>query len=231
MARLGASRCLIADSLICAKYFPNHRKIEQFSFIACSVFGWMGYSFFDFNNHRFVSAVIKKGTVDWVGEGDGGTSASETVVDVDAEHNQLEELVMQYPRFEEAFNVDWSKKQLIRKSKRLIPCSYFPLKAMLRAQKEKILTENEDVNVNILIKLWCEEVLLCNHDVEKQSVKPDEFDYFFGPQISPVCSIIGGFVGQEAVKALSEGGRPLKNIFIYSAIDTTGIVCDFPPSD
>ncbi|VDP11867.1 unnamed protein product [Heligmosomoides polygyrus] len=47
---------------------------------------------------------------------------------------------LQYPRFEEAFNVDWSKKQLIRKSKRLIPCSYFPLKGMrsLLSSRQKL---------------------------------------------------------------------------------------------
>lgn len=200
-------------------------------FIACGVFGWMGYSFFDFNNHLFISPVVKKKKGVWLGENGDGTSTAETTVDVDAEHDLFEERVMQYPRFEDAFNVDWSKKQLIRKSKRLIPFSYFPLKAMLRAQKENLLTDNEDINISVLVKLWTEEVLFGNHDIGKQSVQPEQFDYFFGPQLSPVCAIVGGFVGQEAIKALSENGRPLKNIFIYSALDSTGTICDFPPSD
>ncbi|EYC46176.1 hypothetical protein Y032_0405g868 [Ancylostoma ceylanicum] len=52
---------------------------------------------------------------------------------------------------------------------------------------------------------------------------------FFGPQLSPVCAIVGGLAGQEAIKAMSENGRPLRNIFIYSALDSTGTMCMFPP--
>ncbi|PIO66006.1 hypothetical protein TELCIR_12294 [Teladorsagia circumcincta] len=101
----------------------------QQNFIACSVFGWMGYSFFDFNNHLFLSAVEKK--QDAVCDEDGGGSSSvPEAVDLDSE-NVFEKKMLQYPSFEDALNVDWSKKQLLRKSRRLIPCSYFPLKGGL----------------------------------------------------------------------------------------------------
>ncbi|RCN26485.1 hypothetical protein ANCCAN_27788, partial [Ancylostoma caninum] len=135
----------------------------------------------------------------------------------------------QYPSIEEAFNVDWSKKQLVRKSRRVIPCSYFPLKAMLRAQKEGKLCADDEKNLKILTELWTEEVLIANHEIEKQTVQAENFDYFFGPQLSPVCAIVGGLAGQEAIKAMSENGRPLRNIFIYSALDSTGTMCMFPP--
>ncbi|VDO19532.1 unnamed protein product [Heligmosomoides polygyrus] len=100
---------------------------------------------------------------------------------------------------------------------------------MLRAQKENMLTDDEDKNVGILTELWKEEVSLANHEVEKQTVQPDKFDYFFGPQLSPVCAIVGGLAGQEAIKAMSENEFPLRNVFIYSALDSTGTVCHFPP--
>ncbi|EPB67317.1 hypothetical protein ANCCEY_13591 [Ancylostoma ceylanicum] len=115
----------------------------------------------------------------------GGTSSAPEAIDVDAE-NVLEKKKYQYPSIEEAFSVDWSKKQLVRKSRRVIPCSYFPLKAMLRAQKEEKLCADEDKNIKILTELWTEE-------------------------------------------AMSENGRPLRNIFIYSALDSTGTMCMFPP--
>ncbi|VDO28437.1 unnamed protein product [Haemonchus placei] len=147
-----------------------------FSFIACSVYGWVGYSFFDFNNHLFLR---------WM---------------------------FHYPSFADAFNVDWSKKQLVRKSRRLIPCSYFPLKAMLRAQKESKLTGDEVNDVSALSKLWSEEVSVMNLLITC-SLRPPlfrTFHFFF-------------------LQALSEKERPLQNVFIYSALDTTGIVCHFPP--
>ncbi|RCN37404.1 ThiF family protein [Ancylostoma caninum] len=244
----------------------------KIGFIACSVFGWMGFSFFDFNDHYFLrqawgalltpkkvlmiirinfSAAEKK--QDAVCDGDGGgTSSAPEAIDVDAE-NVLEKKKYQYPSIEEAFNVDWSKKQLVRKSRRVIPCSYFPLKAMLRAQKEGKLCADDEKNLKILTELWTEEVtslhsviisgnhppdlrtaptlqvLIANHEIEKQTVQAENFDYFFGPQLSPVCAIVGGLAGQEAIKAMSENGRPLRNIFIYSALDSTGTMCMFPP--
>ncbi|KIH56135.1 ThiF family protein [Ancylostoma duodenale] len=150
-----------------------------------------------------IGAVEKK--QDAVCDGDGGgTSSAPEAIDVDAE-NVLEKKKYQYPSIEEAFNVDWSKKQLMRKSRRVIPCSYFPLKAMLRAQKEEKLCADEEKNMKILT------------------------EFFFGPQLSPVCAIVGGLAGQEAIKAMSENGRPLRNIFIYSALDSTGTMCMFPP--
>ncbi|KAK5975464.1 ThiF domain-containing protein, partial [Trichostrongylus colubriformis] len=105
------------------------RKLNV-GFIACGVFGWMGYSFYDFNNHLFLSAVEKKQEA--MGEeGAIGISYPNVLeaVDIDSEDN-FEKKVLQYPCFNDAFNVDWSKKQLIRKSRRLIPSSYFPLKGM-----------------------------------------------------------------------------------------------------
>ncbi|KAK6054243.1 ThiF family protein [Cooperia oncophora] len=202
------------------------RKLN-IGFIACSVFGWMGYSFFDFNNHLFLSAVEKKKDA-VCDEAGGGTSNCPDAVDLESE-NVFEKRKLQYPCFEEAFNVDWSKKQLVRKSRRLVPCSYFPLKAMLRAQKEHKLTGDEQKDLTVLTQLWNDEVLAAHHELERQTVQPEQFDYFFGPQFSTVCAIVGGLAGQEAIKAMSENERPLQNIFIYSALDSTGTVCHFPP--
>lgn len=199
---------------------------QKVGFIACSVFGWMGYSFFDFNDHLFLCAVKRQHDVCDLDEGEG--HPKHELVNLDVE-NLFEKKVLPYPRYEDAFNVDWSRKQLIRKCRRLIPCSYFPLRAMLRAQKEKKLTNDEGKNVEILVDLWREEVVFGNQEVEKQSVQPTQFDYFFGPQLSSVCAIVGGFAAQEAIKALLENERPLRNMFIYSALDSSGVVCHFPP--
>ncbi|PIO66007.1 hypothetical protein TELCIR_12295, partial [Teladorsagia circumcincta] len=71
---------------------------------------------------------------------------------------------------------------------------------MLRAQKENKLTGDEDRDVTILTEMWSEEVLAANHELERQSVQPAEFHHFIGPQLSPVCAIVGGLAGQEAIK-------------------------------
>ncbi|VDM66666.1 unnamed protein product [Strongylus vulgaris] len=95
---------------------------------------------------------------------------------------------------------------------------------MLRAQKEERLGDNELTNIKVLTDLWTEEVLKSNHEIENQTVQAENFDYFFGPQLSPVCAVVGGLAGQEAIKAMSENERPLQNIFIYSALDSTAML-------
>ncbi|KJH48466.1 ThiF family protein [Dictyocaulus viviparus] len=129
-------------------------------FISCNVFGWMGYAFFDFNNHFFLSAVGKKQEIVYDDNDVDNTSHTNVALDVE-----------------------------------------------------------EDI---------VKKVLLANLDLENQSVQPEKFDYFFGPQLSPVCAIVGGLAGQEAIKALSENEHPLSNVFIYSALDSTGIMCRLP---
>lgn len=66
------------------------------------------------------------------------------------------------------------------------------------------------------------------------------------PPICPVCAIVGSIIGQEAIKvnhkpmtstnnkstngeffqSLSQNDAPLKNIFIYSTVESAGFVCD-----
>ncbi|CAI5452834.1 unnamed protein product [Caenorhabditis angaria] len=201
-------------------------------FIGASVFGWVGYSFFDFNGHQFLTKVQNKdkeasSTMDLENEqGDENKKAMTMTI----EEDQFEPKPYFYPAFEEAFNVDWSQKKLLRKCKRIIPSSYFLVKSILRAQKESRFTGNgEDADLRVLEEIWEEEVKNGNHLKEQQTVQPEKFDHLFNPQLTPTCAVVGGLMGQEAIKALSEGKNPLRNIFIYSALDTTGIMCDFPP--
>lgn len=41
-------------------------------------------------------------------------------------------------------------------------------------------------------------------------------------QCLPVCSVLGGFLSQEVVKAISKIGEPMKNVFVYSSEDFVG---------
>ncbi|VDK54650.1 unnamed protein product [Cylicostephanus goldi] len=77
--------------VLCDQKYPDvvfwNGKCHELNvgFIACSVFGWMGYSFFDFNNHFFSSAPVTK--KDAVCDGDGAASSSFlNAIDVDAEN-------------------------------------------------------------------------------------------------------------------------------------------------
>lgn len=41
-------------------------------------------------------------------------------------------------------------------------------------------------------------------------------------QLLPVCSIVGGFLSQEIVKAVSKVGVPMINVFVFSLLDGIG---------
>jgi len=42
----------------------------------------------------------------------------------------------------------------------------------------------------------------------------------FSSEISPVCAITGGFLGQEIIKIISNEEEPYKNFFVYNGLDT-----------
>uniref|UniRef100_A0A1I7XMU0 SUMO-activating enzyme subunit 1 n=1 Tax=Heterorhabditis bacteriophora TaxID=37862 RepID=A0A1I7XMU0_HETBA len=180
---------------IVGKWNEKCRKL-RIGFIAGSVFGWTGYSFFDFNRHLFLVKAEKRESA--MLDVDRTIDPNEGMDTI--EEDCYEKRILEYPSYTEAFNVDWTSKKLIKKSRRLLPFSYFPIKAILRAQQESKLTNSQQEDIASILEIWREEVLKCNHTEEDQSVNSDQFDYFFGPQLSAVCAIVGGIIGQEAIK-------------------------------
>ncbi|MCP9257070.1 hypothetical protein DINM_000273 [Dirofilaria immitis] len=105
---------------------------------------------------------------------------------------------------------------------------------MLRLQDSGDAVDQEK-----FIELWKRELEQCNHILD---------DDFVGPQLSPACAIVGAHMAQEAIKTsvtvdqqqcffglllLAKSSTftkddPLRNVFFYSAIDTSGIVCYLP---
>lgn len=43
-------------------------------------------------------------------------------------------------------------------------------------------------------------------------------------QLSPVCAIVGGVLGQEVIKALSQHGEPHNNFFLFNPNNISGRV-------
>ncbi|BBN14566.1 ubiquitin-like 1-activating enzyme E1 A [Marchantia polymorpha subsp. ruderalis] len=48
-------------------------------------------------------------------------------------------------------------------------------------------------------------------------------------ELSPVCAIMGGILGQEVLKLLSCKGEPIKNLFFFDASDGKGMIEDVSP--
>ncbi|VDO59844.1 unnamed protein product, partial [Onchocerca flexuosa] len=126
-------------------------------FIAGGVFGWIGYAFFDFTgcsflvrkhgtlNFRTIPKVRTGGVLEDDSTEDGSSSAKKPRIDVELENgkggkennavnvilddeDEKVQMTFTYPLWDDAWNVDWSHKKLIRKSKRILPRSYFPIR-------------------------------------------------------------------------------------------------------
>ncbi|GKV13659.1 hypothetical protein SLEP1_g24646 [Rubroshorea leprosula] len=70
---------------------------------------------------------------------------------------------------------------------------------------------------------------LCEANSLKESLVPDallERLVKHKWEFPPVCAIIGGFLGQEVIKAISGKGDPLKNFFYFDALNGKGLIED-----
>ncbi|VDN24227.1 unnamed protein product, partial [Gongylonema pulchrum] len=77
--------------------------------------------------------------------------------------------------------------------------------------------------------LWKKELEQCNHILNDEYFHPKYYPMLTGPQLSSACAVVGARVAQEAIKVLSHRDEPLQNVFFYSALDSSGILCRLPP--
>eukprot|EP00611_Tribonema_gayanum_P012727 TRINITY_DN2338_c0_g1_i3.p1 TRINITY_DN2338_c0_g1~~TRINITY_DN2338_c0_g1_i3.p1 ORF type:complete len:162 (+),score=38.61 TRINITY_DN2338_c0_g1_i3:628-1113(+) len=49
-------------------------------------------------------------------------------------------------------------------------------------------------------------------------------------EINPVCAVLGGILGQEVIKALSQKGTPAHNVFLFDGTTSEGKVMLTPPA-
>uniref|UniRef100_A0A915Q716 Midasin n=1 Tax=Setaria digitata TaxID=48799 RepID=A0A915Q716_9BILA len=193
------------------------------NFIAGGVFGWVGYAFFDFTDCSFLVTIpkIRTGTVlDDDTVEDGPSSLKRPRFNIELENGRTEkenktsvnvilddddekiQTTFLYPLWDDAWNVDWSHKKLIRKAKRILPRSYFPIR-----------DGGDTISCEKFMELWKKELEQCNHVLDDEYFNVKYFSSFIGPQLSPACAIVGAHMAQEAIKiGEAEAVKPEKII-------------------
>ncbi|WMV35484.1 hypothetical protein MTR67_028869 [Solanum verrucosum] len=132
------------------------------------------------------------------------------------------ECQLQYPSFEEAIAVPW--RSLPKRTSKL----YFAMRVLERfevLEKRNPQDTSADDLPNVL-KLRKE---LCEAQCINESQIPVPLlQRLLAARVEfpPVCAIIGGVLGQEVIKAISGKGDPLKNFFLFDAMDGKGIIED-----
>ncbi|PHU15548.1 SUMO-activating enzyme subunit 1B-1 [Capsicum chinense] len=129
---------------------------------------------------------------------------------------------LQYPSFEEAIAVPW--RSLPRRTSKL----YFSMRVIERF--EELEKRNpQDVSAGDLPNVLKLRKELCEAQCMNESQIPDLLlQRLLAARVEfpPVCAIIGGVLGQEVIKAISGKGDPLKNFFLFDAMDGKGIIED-----
>ncbi|KAJ0972524.1 hypothetical protein J5N97_020483 [Dioscorea zingiberensis] len=137
--------------------------------------------------------------------------------------NVAAECLLSYPSLEEAIMIPW--KGLPRRVTKL----YFAMRVI---EKFELLKERNPGEISMfdlpdVLKLSKE---LC----EAQSLSESHISVALLERLlaagrrecPPVCAVLGGFLGQEVIKALSGKGDPLKNFFYFDTADGKGVIED-----
>jgi len=191
-------------------------------FFAADVFGFYGFMFADLGKHKYVEEKPKviKAAEKKIARSDGEPEAKRRKVDVN-ETTVVQEFAEFY-RLKAALTskLDDRPAKILKR----LPSVYFIVKVILRFQSQFGRLPQTATNAEER-----EQLLRLRDDVMKElnldlALLPDEFASHCASQVSPVCAIVGGIVGQEVVKAVSGKDAPLNNFFFYDGLEGHGSV-------
>uniref|UniRef100_A0A8C0AVV6 SUMO-activating enzyme subunit 1 n=1 Tax=Buteo japonicus TaxID=224669 RepID=A0A8C0AVV6_9AVES len=205
-------------------------KIDQIchknsiKFFTGDVFGYHGYMFADLGEHEFVEEKTKVAKVS-PGVEDGPDTKK---AKLDSETTMVKKRVV-FCQLKEALAVDWSGEKAKAALKRTTP-DYFLLQVLLKFRTDNSRDpspQNYTEDSKLLLQI--------RHDVLESlgvstDLLPDEFVSYCFSEMAPVCAVVGGVLGQEVVKALSQRDPPHNNFFFFDGIKGNGIVECLGPS-
>jgi len=114
--------------------------------------------------------------------------------------------------------------ELYAKRIRRMDPSFFLLHVLFAFQQETGRTpspQHRDADLDKLKTVRDETLKSMSVPVEKIS---DELLSLLFSELSPVCAIVGGVMGQEIIKAISNKDAPHNNFFFYNPLESCGVV-------
>ncbi|XP_062454273.1 SUMO-activating enzyme subunit 1 [Rhea pennata] len=200
-------------------------KIDQIchknsiKFFTGDVFGYHGYMFADLGEHEFVEEKTK---VTKVSQGvEDGPDTKKAKLD-SSETTMVKKRVV-FCQLKEALAVDWSSEKAKAALKRTTP-DYFLLQVLLKFRTDKgrdPLPQSYAEDSKLLLQIRSD--VLDSLGVS-MDLLPDDFISYCFSEMAPVCAVVGGVLGQEVVKALSQRDPPHNNFFFFDGIKGNGIV-------
>ncbi|XP_068854429.1 LOW QUALITY PROTEIN: SUMO-activating enzyme subunit 1-like [Aphelocoma coerulescens] len=214
--------CCSRESMVRINQICHKNGIK---FFTGDVFGYHGYMFADLGDHEFVEEKPKV------------AKASAGVEDgPEAKRARLEpaETTMVKKRLEfcplrDALAVEWRGEKATAALRRTAP-DYFLLQVLLRFRTETGRDPSPRSGAED-----SERLLRLRREVLEAlgvgcQLLPEHFHSFCFSEMAPVCAVVGGVLGQEVVKALSQRDPPHNNFFFFDGVRGQGMVeCLGPP--
>uniref|UniRef100_A0A1A7YCK2 SUMO-activating enzyme subunit 1 n=1 Tax=Iconisemion striatum TaxID=60296 RepID=A0A1A7YCK2_9TELE len=190
------------------------------------VYGYYGYMFCnlgpEYNYIEEKPKVVKP-------SGDSKDGPDPKRAKVDLSETTMVKKTVSFCTLREALEVDWRSEKAKAALKRT-PLDYFLFLVLLhfrldkgRDPDPKSFSEDSE-----LLKLIRDDVLAAR--LLRSDLLSDDFISYCFSEMSPVCAVVGGVLGQEVVKALSQRDAPHRNFFFFDARKGNGVVDFFGPN-
>ncbi|XP_059619741.1 SUMO-activating enzyme subunit 1 [Phlebotomus argentipes] len=189
----------------------NACRMKGVKFFATDVWGLFGYCFADLQEHNFIEDVFKHKIISKEND-----KVKTELVAVPTKKTLL------FPPLQDVFEFDCCKYDYIKAVKR----KGFALVMFLILHRFR-----EEQNRDPCFKETSEDhaILLQYRDEVVPGIIPDSAFTHLYAQISPAAAIVGGVVGQEVIKSISQKEAPHHNLFFFDPergdgyIETIGI--------
>ncbi|KAM9327004.1 SUMO-activating enzyme subunit 1 [Gastrophryne carolinensis] len=208
--------CCSRDLLVKVDQICHQNNIKFFS---GDVFGYHGYMFADLGEHEFVEEKPKVTKVNK--EVEDGPEAKKAKMDP-TETTMIKKKI-EFCRLKDALEIDWSSEKAKAALKKT-PADFFLMQVIMKFRTDKgrdpqPSTFQEDCDLLLQIR----NDLLDSMHVNPDQLAEDFASYCFS-EMAPVCAVVGGVLGQEIVKALSQRDAPHNNFFFFNGLTSNGIV-------
>jgi len=188
-------------------------------FYSGDVFGYYGYMFADLIKHQYAEDVpkpVSKQPENGDGDAEPAAKKVRTMETVTVKKEAT------FSCLKDSLETDWSKATPRTISR--TPNTYFIMQILEEfrelnhrsARADKIEEDKESLSK---LRLSVLDRLKVEHDV----VAEDFSSYCFAG-LSPVCAVVGGVLGQEIIKAVSQKDAPHNNFFFFNGVDGSGMV-------
>merc|ERR1711997_107801 len=200
----------------------NYCRDLKIKFFAGDIFGYFGYSFMDLVKHDYVEEEIKKQEAGDGKESSGGPAAKKAKME-EEEETKMVKKSMDFVPLEQALNVDWSTDSYAKRVRRMDP-SYFILQILLEFQSREGCSPRAKMrkdDMKLLTSL--RESIISKYSLPENKI-PEEILPMLFSELSPVAAIVGGVLGQEVIKVISNRDAPHNNFFLYNPLESCGVV-------